>query len=86
MGIAVKSAQGIGIAEFGLENDGGVRGFDEPALTGNAELRGEVGMDVGYGLKRCDFCHNKKFFLYYIIILKSGMINFFTSTMNLSLF
>jgi hypothetical protein len=66
MGITVKSAQGIGIAELGLENDGGVCGFDQPALSGNAEFCGEVGMNVSYGVERRCLCHDKSSSLYII--------------------
>jgi hypothetical protein len=61
MGIAVETAERIGVSEFRFEDDGGVRGFNESALAGDAELGGEIGMYVCYGLKWCDFGHNKIF-------------------------
>ena len=73
MGIAVETAQGIGVAVFGFKHDGGVCRFDEPTLAGDSEFCGEIGMDMGDGVKRCGFCHNNdsSFILYSVFSIVS---------------
>lgn len=50
MGKVLNAPQGVGIAEFRLEDDGGAEGFHQPALPGDAEFGGKVAVHPGNDL------------------------------------